>query len=56
ASLMRYRALSRNFLSYLAQEEINPDDAFCKLQLTLCGLEIKLDVNFVTGSERWFHV
>jgi hypothetical protein len=32
---------------YLAQEEIIPDDAFGELQLTLRGLEIKLDVRFL---------
>jgi hypothetical protein len=41
----------KELLSSLAQEEIIPDDACCELQLTLCNLEIKLDVNFVTGCE-----
>ncbi|SRR6266403_941753 len=36
----------KELLSYLAQEEVIPNDAFCELQLTLCGLEIELDVKF----------
>ncbi len=46
----------KELLSYLAQEEIIPDDAFCKLQLMLRGLEIKLDVKFLKEFCDWVRI